>query len=138
STTFMRIVVPLSFVLLFLVVSEAGLRPHLVHIEITNTLSDKKELTTKCYERTGGDIGEETHPYLGKYIFQFRPRAIGKSTKYYCSLKWNGSNLKWFDVWSQGRDYNACRLCQWNVKEKEACRFDYDTGAYSMCVVYNQ
>ncbi|KAL5100508.1 hypothetical protein RYX36_004835, partial [Vicia faba] len=53
SATFMRIVVPLSFVLLFVVVSEAGILPHLVHIEITNRLNDEKDLTIHCYEREG-------------------------------------------------------------------------------------
>ncbi|CAI8587632.1 unnamed protein product [Vicia faba] len=138
SATFMRIVVPLSLVLLFVVVSEAGILPHLVHIEITNRLNDEKDLTIHCYEREGEDLGEAILLSLEKLSFVFRPRGIGKSSKYYCSVKWSGSNLKWFDLWSQGRDYKNCRVCKWIVTNTQACEFDYDKGIYSICVVYNQ
>ncbi|CAL5188944.1 unnamed protein product [Lathyrus oleraceus] len=138
SPTLMRIIAHFSLVLLLVAVSEAAIFPHRVDIELLNKLSDNKKLTIHCYERYGEDLGELILPPGGKLNFAFRPRVVGKSSKYYCSLKWDGSNLKWFDMWSQGRDYNACRVCKWIVNEKEACRFDYGTGAYSVCVVYNQ
>ncbi|CAL5188951.1 unnamed protein product [Lathyrus oleraceus] len=137
SAILIRIVVPISFVLLLVSVTEAGILHHKVHVEAINWLLDSKDLTLHCYERKGEDLGEHTIHPNEKYTFVFRPRFIGKSSKYYCSFKWDGSNLKWFDLYSQGRDYKDCRNCSWVVKSMEICRLDYkyggSVGAYTLC-----
>ncbi|XP_058774935.1 S-protein homolog 29-like [Vicia villosa] len=139
SPTAMRIIAPLSLVLLLASASEAAVSQPRVHIELLNKLSDNKKLTIHCYERYRDDLGEWIIPPGEQHIFAFTPGTVDKPTKYYyCSVKWDGSNLNWFDLWSREKDYNACKVCKWIVNEKEACRFDYDTGAYSVCVVYRQ
>ncbi|KAI5437055.1 hypothetical protein KIW84_023249 [Lathyrus oleraceus] len=137
SPMLMRIVVPISLVLLLVVVSEAGILSNLVHIEVTNGLSNNKNLDLHCFERYGEEPGEVTLPPGGQFKFSFRRRIIGRSTKFYCSVKWIGSNLLWFDLWSQGRDGNAGRLLRWTVREKEVCRFDA-ARSYSVCAAYRQ
>ncbi|CAI8584922.1 unnamed protein product [Vicia faba] len=136
SLTLMKIVVPISLVLLLVVVSEALIFPKQVHLEVTNRLSNKRELYLHCYERYGDDLGEYILFPGGQFIYSFKPRIIGKSSKYYCSVKWIGSNLKWFDLWSQGRDSNAGQFIKWTLEENEACRFD-NTGSNYLCVAYN-
>ncbi|CAL5188947.1 unnamed protein product [Lathyrus oleraceus] len=135
SPTLMRIVVPISLVLLLVAVSEAGLPT--IHMEVTNRLSNNKKLALHCYERLGRDLGEFILPPGGQFNYDFLPRLVFKSSKYYCSVKWDGSNLKWFDVWSKGRDYKEGLLVKWSITEKKSCRFDHATGAYSVCVFWN-
>ncbi|KAL5100509.1 hypothetical protein RYX36_004836, partial [Vicia faba] len=102
-------------------VSEALIFPSPVHIWVTNRLSNNKKLDLHCLERYGEDLGDTTLPPGGQFNYTFVPRIIFRSSKYYCSVKWIGSNLKWFDLWSQGRDDKAGRFLTWNVTEKEAC-----------------
>ncbi|CAL5188946.1 unnamed protein product [Lathyrus oleraceus] len=134
----MRIVVHILLVVLLPVVSEAIVWPGGVHAEVTNCLSDNKILVLHCYERLGLDLGERQLPPAGQFKLYFIPRLFFKSSKYYCSAKWDGSNLKWFDMWSKGRDWDEGPHIKWNVTEKQACRFEKKTGTYSLCVVYNQ
>ncbi|XP_050909298.1 S-protein homolog 4 [Lathyrus oleraceus] len=138
SQMLMRIVVSISLVLLLVSVSEAKFVHSHVNIEVTNRLSDNKELALHCYEREGEDLGVSILPPGGLFKFSFTPRLGFKSSKYYCSAKWDGSNLKWFDMWSMGRDGREGLLIKWDVTEKQACRFEQKTGYYSLCVVYNQ
>lgn len=135
STTSIKIVA--SLLVLLAVVSEAGILPHLIHIEVINWLYDNLDLTLHCYERKGKDLGEQILPPLGRFNFSFRPRMIGKSTKYYCSFKWSGSNLKWFDLYSHGRDYNACRNCTWVIRKRDVCRYiEYGRGGTTYCLPF--
>ncbi|KAI5437053.1 hypothetical protein KIW84_023247 [Lathyrus oleraceus] len=136
SQMLMRIVVSISLVLLLVSVSEAKFVHSHVNIEVTNRLSDNKELALHCYEREGEDLGVSILPPGGLFKFSFTPRLGFKSSKYYCSAKWDGSNLKWFDMWSMGRDGREGLLIKWDVTEKQACRFEQKTGYYSLCVVY--
>ncbi|KAL5100514.1 hypothetical protein RYX36_004841 [Vicia faba] len=138
SEILMRIVVPISLVLLLADVSEAITWPGGVNAVVTNALSNNKILGLHCYERLGQDLGEKQLPPGGEFKTYFIPRLIFNSSKYSCSVIWAGSNLQWFDLWSKGRDWGEGPNIKWNVTDKEACRFENRTGKYSLCVPYNQ
>ncbi|XP_058774929.1 S-protein homolog 4-like [Vicia villosa] len=137
SPMLMRVVVHISLVLLLVVSSEAFFKRSTVHIEVTNRLSNYNDLILHCYEREGEDLGVKILLPLEKFEFSFKPRMGFKSSKYYCSAKWDGSDIKWFDLWSKGRDGREGLQIKWDVTNNKACRFAQDTGTYSVCVVWN-
>lgn len=139
SLKLLRIFVPISLILLLVVVSEASIFPKKVHLEVTNRLSNNKELYLHCYERNGDDLHEYVLFHGGQFIYSFKPRIFFKSSKYYCSVRWDGSgsDLKWFDLWSKGRDGNVGRFIKWTIQDNEACRFDFSGSGY-LCVAYNK
>ena len=73
SPTLKRIVVRISLVLLLVVVSEAGILPKTVHLEVNNRLSNNKQLILHCYERNGEDLREYLLFPGGQFIYAFKP-----------------------------------------------------------------
>ncbi|KAI5437041.1 hypothetical protein KIW84_023236, partial [Lathyrus oleraceus] len=131
-------IVHISLVLLLVVSSEAGLFPRTVHLEVTNRLSNNKQLILHCYERNGEDLREYLLFPGGQFIYAFKPRKyFFTSSKYYCRVKKSGSDLKWFVLWSQGRDGDAGRFIKWTLTDSKACRLGF-TISESLCVFYNK
>jgi hypothetical protein len=102
------------------------------HVEIFNDLDGGLDLTVHC---KSADVDLGVHVIKSPndfYEFDFRPNVWG-TTLYFCGFQWNGSELKWFDIYDFDRDNHRCSDCFWKIRPDGACQLNYDTNEYDLC-----
>jgi hypothetical protein len=105
-------------------------------VEIFNDLGDGLDLTVHCKSKDK-DLGVHVIKYPnGFFEFDFKPNFWG-TTLYFCGFRWNGGELKWFDIYDFERDHPQCSDCFWKIKPDGACQLNYNTKDYDLCFPWN-
>ncbi|XP_073220688.1 S-protein homolog 3-like [Cicer arietinum] len=86
-------------------------------VSITNRLETGKDLTVHC-KSADDDLGVRVLKFDEYFHWFFENSFIGR-TQFYCSFKWDGGELKWYDVFIQGRD--RCESCRWFISQDKPC-----------------
>lgn len=90
-----------------------------VHVNIKNKLADHLDLTVHCKSKDD-DIGIQVLRPGESFGWSFGISMIGQ-TQFYCSFKWNGDELKWYDVYIARRDYDVCDTCNYEIFQSGPC-----------------
>jgi hypothetical protein len=114
---------------------DIGIRKR-AHVEIFNDLGDGLDLTVHC-KSGDDDLGVHVITYpKGFFEFDFKPNFLG-TTLYFCGFQWNGSELKWFEIYNFGRDHPQCGDCLWKIRHDGPCQLNYGTKEYDLCFPWN-
>ncbi|CAI8613991.1 unnamed protein product [Vicia faba] len=89
-----------------------------VHVKITNSLTNKLNLTIHCKSKDD-DLGVHLLHPNESFSFQFKRKFFG-GTLFYCSFQWN-NELRWFDIYKQTRDVQGGDDFNWSIKESGPC-----------------
>ncbi|KAF7806798.1 S-protein-like protein 5-like [Senna tora] len=115
---------------------EAGIIPSEVSVQIINTLDSHEDLICHCKSKED-DLGEHTITYPNFYSFKFRPNVLVESTLFFCSFRWpSNQTLHYINIYNQGRD--DCTTCYWNIRERDACTYDYATPTVPTCYSWHK
>ncbi|XP_004517096.1 S-protein homolog 3-like [Cicer arietinum] len=90
-----------------------------VDLTITNILESHMDLTVHC-KSADDDLGVRVLQFNQRFGFSFKDRFIGR-TQFYCSFQWNGE-IKWFDVYIEGRGEYKGEHVNWFIEETGPCR----------------
>nr|XP_004499252.1 S-protein homolog 5-like [Cicer arietinum] len=88
-----------------------------ITVSITNKLQSRKDLTVHC-KSADDDLGVRVLKFNHGFDWSFEYNVFGR-TQFYCSFKWNGGELKWYDIFIQRRDH--CDNCMWSIFEDYPC-----------------
>ncbi|PON40384.1 Self-incompatibility protein [Parasponia andersonii] len=120
-------------------VTEAGLLYPKTEVSVTNYLQPDLNLTAHCKSKDD-DLGVQVVPYGKKYTFTFQPSFWG-NTLFFCGMRWNFSELKYFDIYDSARDNKICDKCKhydWIIRAAGPCMFNSGTNSFDACYEWNK
>ncbi|PKI64853.1 hypothetical protein CRG98_014768 [Punica granatum] len=120
-------------IVLLIVGAESGFLTHKTWVYIRNDLPGF-DLTVHCKSKND-DLGVQVLASQQYFRFHFYPN-LGGSTLFFCSFQWTNA-FHWFDVYSEGRDYERCFNCIWSVRPDGPCLYNRNTGQYDLCSPWN-
>jgi len=92
-----------------------------VHMYITNNLTNGEQLGVHCKDKDH-DIGYRSIGFSEPYAFTFRPNFFIDITLYFCGFTF-GSEFHYFDVYVQERDEKSVKTeCHWEINKSGPCR----------------
>jgi len=93
-----------------------------VNVIITNKVEGNEDLYVHCKSKDD-DLGlhllhtNQTFRWgFGTHIF-FR-------TLFFCSFRWRNGPLLYYDIYKQGRDFEICNNCFWDIHKAGPCRYE--------------
>ena len=123
------------FVLLIVALSAEDF--HKTLFRVTKDLEGGLDLTLHC-KSSDDDLGIHLLHFHTYFQFRFWPNFSG-TTKFRCSMQWEGEKVQLFDIYKYRRDdVDKCKddTCLWIIKSSGPCMYSLH-GKYDLCYPWN-